>query len=392
MMPARNQLRLDYSGANQALVQRCLDHWAALGSSPNTLIAYGHHLRQFVGFLKGRSILDVQHAELLRYLNRLYRRGLGRSSVANHVYALRSFNKFCSVFGLESSREIRLLRLPKLPDRIAQFHPLPEIELLIRATRNPLELVLIELGFGTGCRISELQQMRIEDIAWENRTIRIVGKGNRERLVFFGRPAEKALKKLLRDRSEGFVFVPFRKPNPRVTKCRYAGAFRWRAYWAEYDAATGKAAYRWRWLGTTKTVTAAQARRKLMRLLKGVNLTRPNAGRPHGNRHLHKIIVAIGRRAGLKTWPHRLRHSFATAMMNHGAGLSEVQVLLGHSSLSTTARYLHAGISDLKGIHDEFHPREENNNGTEKRRIVTNGARLGAGVLEECFTHNAPGV
>jgi integrase/recombinase XerC len=360
-------LRQDCDRLNQALVGRYLTYLAAQGASPNTVITYANGLRHFLRFLRGQSILTVEHADLLLYLSGLYSRGLSKSSAANHVYAFRSFRKFCALVGLQCSSAFQLLKVPKLPKRLTEFHPLPEIERLIAATHTPLELALIELGFGTGCRISELQRMRVDDIGWQNRSIRVLGKGNKERVVFFGEPAEKALKKLLRGRGEGFLFVSLRgQSNPRVTKCKYAGAFRWRTYWSEYDATTRKVIHRYRWFGNAKTVTAAEARRRLKWLLKSVNLTRPTASRPLSYRHLHKIIAEIGKRAGVKTWPHRLRHSFATAMMNHGAGLREVQELLGHSSLSTTSRYLHTSTNELTSIHEQFHPREEHSNAKKK--------------------------
>jgi len=360
-------LQQDCNCLNEALIGRYLTYLAMQGASPNTVITYENGLRNFLRFLRGQSILTVEHADLLLYLIGLDRRGLSKSSAANHLYAFRSFSKFCGLVGLQCSSAFQLMRLPKLPKRLTEFHPLPEIERLIAATRTPLELTLIELGFGTGCRISELQRMRVDDIGWRNRSIRVLDKGGKERIVYFGQPAEKALKQLLRGRREGFLFVSLRgQSNPHVTKCQYAGAFRWRTHWSEYDSSTGKVVYRYRWLGNANTVTAAEARRRLKRLLKSVNLTRPTASRPLGRRHLHKIIAEIGRRAGLKTWPHRLRHSFATAMMNRGAGLREVQELLGHSALSTTSRYLHTTTNELKGIHEQFHPREERSNAKKK--------------------------
>jgi integrase/recombinase XerC len=352
-------LQQDFSRLNEALVERHLAYLEAQGASPNTVVTYRNGLRNFLRFLRGQSILSVAHADLLLYLGGLYERGLSKSSAANHVYAFRSFRKFCSLVGLQCSPAFQLLKLPKLPTRLAEFHPLPEIECLIAATRTPLELVLIELGFGTGCRISELQRMRVDDIGWTNRSIRVLGKGNKERIVFFGEPAEKALKKLLQGRSDGFLFVSLRERwKPHVTKCKHAGAFRWRTHWTEYDPVTGKAIHRYRWLGNAEKVTAAQAQCRLKRLLKNVNLACPTAGRPLKRRQLHRIVAEIGTRAGLKTWPHRLRHSFATAMMNYGAGLREVQELLGHSALSTTIRYLHTTTAELKSIHQQFHPRD----------------------------------
>jgi integrase/recombinase XerD len=369
MQKASTELPIrSHANDNRALAEK-FSQWLEIQNySPHTLKSYGGHLRRIALFLGGKSILDMQHADLLAFLESLYRRGFGKSTGAAYIYALRSFFRFLARIGIPHSSAPRLLQLPRLPYRLADFHSLPEIERLIAATRTPRERALIELAFATGCRISELRHIRVEDIDWQNRSIRVLGKGNKERRVFFGEHAERAARKLLQTRMEGFLFRSSQgRSNPHLSKCWYAGKVRWRSFWTEYDAITEKPTYRYAWFGNTKTVKRANAQRRLNRRLKGAILTRPGYGdHPLSLTRLGRIIRGIGKRAGLKTWPHKLRHSFATVMMNHGVGLREVQELLGHSSLMTTQRYLHTTTTELKGIHQQFHPREEHSNGKKK--------------------------
>src|SRR5258706_3402594 len=110
-----SNLQRDYSRVNQLVVQRYLDNLHVEGKSPHTALAYGNALRDLLKFLQGQNLLNLQHADLLQYLAGLYERGFSKSSAAHRVYAFRSFNKFCSLMGLEHSSGIRLLRLPNVP-------------------------------------------------------------------------------------------------------------------------------------------------------------------------------------------------------------------------------------------------------------------------------------
>ena len=127
-------LKADPNRLNEALVGRYLTYLGMQRASPNTVTTYENGLRNFLRFLCGQSILAVKHADLLLYLSDLERRGLSKSSAANHLYAFRSFSKFCALVGLQCSSAFQRMRLPKQSKRLTEFHPLSEIERLIAAT------------------------------------------------------------------------------------------------------------------------------------------------------------------------------------------------------------------------------------------------------------------
>ena len=342
------------------------------------------------------------------------RTGLSKQSVFVYVEALRALQKYINLVELPSTGALGRSNVPKVPQRVGDFHSYEEVEQLIAAARDhPRERAVIELAFATACRISELARIRVEQIDWADRKIVVLGKGNKERVVFFGGPAEEALREYLRGRTEGFLFRDqrLRRPplvrqprTPRVATRQWRGSWigengkrqsvwlgegrpnkttatvYWRARWTEVDA-EGCISARFCWLGKKSDLTQSDAEKKLRRVLIERNLKAPlrlsektnqepiqptlklarvkmpDIERALSVRHLYRIIVTVGRRAGLKTHPHSLRHAAATAMLNHGAGLREIQTLLGHAAISTTARYLHSTTADLVKTHQQFHPR-----------------------------------
>ena len=282
-------LQRDYSRFNRSLIERHLAWLRIRGFSRKSLVDYTHALDVLASSLGGTCFLAVQHADLLQHLTGLYERGLGKNSVARHILAIRSLHRFASQIGLPCSPAPGLLRPPKMPQRIGGFHTLDEIERLLAATRTPQERALIEVAFGTGCRISELRGIRVEQIQWGNgdvSSVRVLGKGDRERMVYFGAPAEKALRDLLRDRAYGFVFRherpqefkvserprvykrgPYRKPGqtPPLCKARPKKSnptLHWHADWSDYS--NGKTAIRCSgWFGSVRETTHAEAERRL---------------------------------------------------------------------------------------------------------------------------------
>jgi site-specific recombinase XerD len=183
-------LRPSYARFNQAVIRKYVDWLGMQGRSRHTLRSFGSHLRDFAAFLEARNILTVEHSDLLAYLSGLYDRGLSKISVVSYIYALRKFQRFISVYGLPNTQAMGRIRLPKVPSRIGDYHSYDVIKKLLAATRTPLERALLEMAFATACRIAELHGMRIERINWPNRTITVIGKGDRERVAYFGEAAE----------------------------------------------------------------------------------------------------------------------------------------------------------------------------------------------------------
>ena len=142
----------------------------------------------------------------LRFLTQLYEKGLAKQTVFVYVEALRALQKFIYLAELPCTGALGRIAVPKIPHRVGDFLTYEQVEQLIAAARSPIELALVELAFATACRISELARIRVEQINWQERTIVVLGKGNKERVVLFGDPAETALLAYLADRTEGFLF------------------------------------------------------------------------------------------------------------------------------------------------------------------------------------------
>ena len=369
MVPAPDApgtLRRSYAPLNERLISKFIEWMGVRGWSPHTRRAYSHALREFELFLGARSILAVEHAEVLEYLSTLYANGMSKTSVALYVYALRSLDKFISLVELPRSGALGRLRPPKLPNRVGEFHSLPEIDRLMAAAETPLERAILEMYFATGCRISELAPARVEQINWSDpSTLTVLGKGNKERKAYFGQSAEKALRALLDGRTEGFLFLGGHKPRTlrvyRAKPNKQTPTLYWRGMWSE---GSNPSVPHCKWLGKVSEMTRKQALGRLRTLTAGSDaIGRPGAEEPLGARHIARIISTVGARAGLKTHCHKLRHSFATAMLNDGVGLRELQELLGHSSVSTTVRYTHSTPADLIKVHRQFHPHEGEEHG-----------------------------
>jgi hypothetical protein len=186
--------------------------------------------------------------------------------------------------------------------------------------------------------------------------------------VYFSGRAEKALRAYLEGRTEGWLFCPERKHSGGIGLAqpnRSISTMYWRAFWTEYDA-IGKGWPRWRWLGKKEEMSHVQALAALKKLLRGKNPSPPVSDQPLSVRELSKIIKSIGVRAGIRTHVHKLRHSYATEMLNSGADLRSIQELMGHQHLQTTARYLHSSPADLIKTYRKFFEGEEGNGETKE--------------------------
>jgi integrase/recombinase XerD len=280
------------------------------GLSANTVSAYRRDLRKFEDFARKRklSLKSVSRDNLVEFLATLYRQKLESRTVARHLVTLRNFFRFAQVQELISSDPSLNLESPKIRRSLPGYLKLEEIERLLAQPdeKTPLGLrdrAMLDVLYSTGLRVSELISLRVLDLDIAVGCIRCIGKGDKERIVPIGKKALALVERYLRD------------ARPKLI-------------------GKGKQA-----LATTLFIN--------------------RRGAPISRVGVWKILSAYGRKAGLRAslTPHMLRHSFATHLLERGADLRSVQLMLGHSDISTTQIYTHVVEERLKQIYKAHHPR-----------------------------------
>jgi integrase/recombinase XerD len=287
-----------------------------LGLSPNTLDAYRRDLRDFAGFCEqiAVAITSVDTAQLAKYLQHLQEdKKLATTSVIRHVASLKMFFRFATARGFASADPTKLLEPPhtwkKLPDVLGR----EQMNALLAAAgteeTNRLakrDKAIIELFYASGLRASELAELKLEDLHFDLGIVRILGKGNKERIVPVGGHAMAAIND----------YVQTLRPT----------------------------------LVAVKTTRRKAGHSRLF-------LTR--SGGPMTRIVLWQLVQKLSRQAGLRSiHPHTLRHTFATHLLSGGADLRIVQELLGHSNVATTQIYTHVDADRLKEVHKKHHPRQ----------------------------------
>ncbi|MBW1782566.1 MAG: site-specific tyrosine recombinase XerD [Deltaproteobacteria bacterium] len=276
------------------------------GLADNTIRAYSRDLTRLARFLEEQNLnpLAVSRDPIITYVSSL-RGSLSARSVARNISAIRMFFRFLVSEGHIRENPARLLETPRLPRRLPDILSVDEVARLLAqpdgvTPKGKRDQAMLELLYATGLRVSELIGLKVLDINLESGYVRTLGKGSKERLVPVGGKAIDAVRAYL---SNG-------RPQ----------------------------------------------------LLKGVNI--PHLflnvrGRPLTRQGFWKIIKTYGKAAGINKaiTPHRLRHSFASHLLEAGADLRSVQVMLGHEDISTTQIYTHVTRDKLRELHEKCHPR-----------------------------------
>jgi integrase/recombinase XerD len=278
------------------------------GLSSNTVSAYRRDLVKFDRFAQKRklSLERVTRDDLVDFLAGLYRMNLESRTVARHLVTLRNFFRFAQMQELISTDPSINLESPKIRRSLPGYLRLEEVERLLEQTDSTTALglrdrAMLEVLYSTGLRVSELIGLRVSDLDSKVGCVRCIGKGDKERIVPVGRKALSMVEKYLR------------AARPQL-------------------------------LGKLRGSPTLFVNRR------GVSLSRVG---------VWKILSAYGRRAGLRVslTPHMLRHSFATHLLERGADLRSVQLMLGHADISTTQIYTHVVEERLKQIYKAHHPR-----------------------------------
>lgn len=295
--------------ATDNLVEQYLTHLAIeKGLAEKTLDSYRLDLARYVGFLRDNRVKNFSNSDtavILKHLIGLRNAGLGARSRARHLVAIRGFYKFLVQEKILSRDPSRTIDLPKGGLKLPDVLSVREIKILIDTPdiSRPIgkrDRAMIELLYAAGLRVSELINLKLQDINLEACFVKVFGKGSKERIVPFGVYAQKKINDylqmarpiLLKEHPSEFAFVA-------------------------------------------------------------------RAGRPMTRQGFWKLLRGYALKAGIRKTitPHTIRHSFASHLLEGGADLRAVQVMLGHVDISTTQIYTHVAREHLVKMHKKYHPR-----------------------------------
>lgn len=286
--------------------------------SANSVKAYARDLAQFQSYLSERKddMLHVDEGMLRSYLARLAEAGLSARSVARKLSAIRMFLRYLTDTGRLARDPAENFSSPRLPKRLPQVLSFEEVSRVLEVAHRSQtsadtprksalamrDCAMLETLYGAGVRISELTGVRVGDLYLEDGFLRVVGKGDKERVIPLGEPAVRALRRYV-DAARPLLLSSSKKASDAV-----------------------------------------------FLNVRGGKLSRMGAWKI-----IHSYVNAAG--INRKVTPHTFRHSFATHLLEGGADLRAVQEMLGHASITTTEIYTHVDRSYLREVYKTFHPR-----------------------------------
>jgi integrase/recombinase XerD len=339
---------------NDQLIER-FDKWLLIcGKAANTRLSYALAAKQFAQSLVNKPLTAVTKEDVRAFVGYLYARNLAATTIQARLDALRVLGDFLTLGGQVRICVPRYILRRKLPKRLPHAKSEEEIESLITGARTPRDLAIIELGYASALRVSELANLRIEDLNLSACSLVVrQGKGGNDRVAHFGRPA--ALREYLGERTSGPVFLQQRYSQRGSVTLGHHHI--WYGQWRETDE-KGKRVLRTVRLGDYELPTKQRAREVLDAYLADKLPRRKPGTLRLGKMGIYRVIVKAAKRAGLVgVHPHILRHSCATHCLNRGMDIRFVQELLGHTSLVATQKYLHLATVQIQSVHAKFHPR-----------------------------------
>lgn len=276
------------------------------GLSANTILSYGRDLEKYLLFLRKEKIDWTRAGEdnLVRFIHHQSRAGLQARSLARLISALKSFYRFLVLDGLVKKDPSANLSSPKTWMTLPKYLTVQEVEDLLRQPDDKdlhglRDRAMLEVLYATGLRVSELIQLKPKDLNLDNGYLICRGKGGKERVVPLGKSAAVVTKRYIEEARPQLQ----KKPTEALFLTRLGDPFTRQGFW--------------------------------------------------------KTLREYGRKAGLasKISPHILRHSFATHLLEGGADLRSVQLMLGHSQITTTQIYTHVSRERLRQVYERYHPR-----------------------------------
>src|SRR6266850_848517 len=264
----REERSLNHQEENAKLLDEFLLNKEAANWSTHTLIGYRYAIADFLAFTLGLSMADVTHHEVSEWVHFLKERGLNARSRSSRMGAVRSFFIYLQIKGDVKDSPTRLVVTRDGQRRLPHWLSVTEMRKLIAAAGNLRDRALIEFMWATGCRISEVLGARMENINWNERTVRVIGKGDKERLVPLSKLVVQSLKSYLGQRNTGAVFLSEEKGFGRniqqggVSRTQWGA---WRGYWYETDD-NGKRVQRSVRLGHYRAQCTLRLRHRTVRL------------------------------------------------------------------------------------------------------------------------------
>lgn len=343
----------DGSALNQELLKR-FHRWLEVQEyALETRRFYTRVAANFSDYMGRASVVDANHFDIRDFLANGARRGLIRFTLKHELHALRVFFDFLNMGGLVPWVAPRFVKIRTPIPRVPRYLSEQQVRRVLDAARNPRERALVELLYGSGIRPGELVSVRVEDIDFAAGRILVQGKRG-TRYVLFGRSAGKALRKYLGDRRKGFAFADGR---PAQQICTYPGSTGgWRCRWKVYDERGRFVRHESAFIGERRKLDRARALASFKRMAKISDLSRKPGLRQLTPDSITTTLKHIGARVGLPLSAYRLRHSFATHMLDRGADIRVIQELLGHWRISSTQVYTQVSKANLVSTFRRCHP------------------------------------
>lgn len=274
--------------------------------STNTIESYKRDLESFLEYIKSNKVdyKTMKYSDVTSYMVHLSKNDLASSSINRHLSSIRSFYDFMIKNNHLANSPFKLINGPKKEKKLPNYLQYEEfLDLIEACEENALGLrnrMILELLFATGVRVSELVSIKIDDINFKAREIKIIGKGNKTRIVYFNKTCQSIMSKYV-----------------------------------------------------------LEARQELLKGKKCDYLLINHLGNPLTRRGVADILEKLIQKSSLKhkISPHTLRHTFATLLLNEGMDIREVQELLGHARLSTTSIYTHVSNEEMRRVYLNSHPR-----------------------------------
>jgi site-specific recombinase XerD len=351
---AKKSPRVSTRTINLEMVFRFQQWLTAQKYIPSTVKRYCGECRKFCSFIGAKPLREVVPLDVSEFITSNLRHHWSDTVVNSRLAALRTFYDFLYMGGVVNTVPPRFIRPRKVTAKLPQVLTQKRVAMLLDKTTKVRDRAFLEFLYATGCRQKEVLNLRVADIDLEERTVRVLGK-RKERIVYFGSEAKKALRCYLGSRKDGYLFqIEYRKQLGHL----HATKATWTGHYSTYE--TGKRIQHIRYVGMLHNTSLATAKARFNQLLKNVDLIRPIPDKPLCNHTAWKILTLAARRIGLRFLPARiLRHSFATHLCENGADLTTIQALLGHASLSSTQIYLR--LTDKRVVQQfrQLHPRGE---------------------------------